>query len=293
MTVLLYGSDGWIGGLLAEELRLANVGVHAARARADDLEAVMQELVDVQPRLVFSAIGRTHGVVNGEVMNSIDYLEGRLDENLRDNLVAPLLLAEACKRAGIHYACIATGCIFAAPVDKIDARPFDEAAEPNFTGSGYSSVKGATERLLQACYAESALWFRIRMPLAGKHPRSFLTKILGYNRICSVRNSMTVLTGEGGLLKLFVAMALAGYRGCYNGTNPGTMSHNEILSLFRELVDPSLRWENFSVEEQAQVLRCGRSNNRLCTRKLEAAAAELRLPLLPLDAAVRKLLEGA
>jgi 3,5-epimerase/4-reductase len=275
MTALVYG-QGWIGHLLLPYLREVGLSPAFATARADNAGKVRDELAEVQPLLVFAAVGRTHG----DGINSIDYLEGRLQENLRDNLVAPLILADECSRAKIPFACIATGCIF-------EGDGFAEADRPNFFGSSYSCVKGATDQLLGALFAQTALWFRIRMPIThDRHPRSFLTKILRYEKICSHTNSMSVLDGPRGLLGLFVRMAIAGYTGCYNGCNPGALSHNEILEMYRALVDPTWTWQNFSREEQAEVLRAGRSTNTLDSSRLEAAAAALRYPLPDLRAAV-------
>ncbi len=42
--------------------------------------------------------------------------------------------------------------------------------------------------------------------------------------------------------------------GIYNFCNPGAISHNQVLTIYREEVDPSFQWENFSIEEQAKIL---------------------------------------
>ena len=41
--------------------------------------------------------------------------------------------------------------------------------------------------------------------------------------------------------------------GVYNFTNPGTISHNECLDLYKEHIDSSYSYSNFTVEEQASV----------------------------------------
>lgn len=293
-TVLVYGGGGWIGGMLKGVVEARGLRFEDATARGDDAEAVRAEVARMAPRLVFAALGRTHGVCGGRAFATIDYLEqpGKLVENLRDNLVAPLVLASACRDLGVPFASVATGCIFEAEdtedIVREDLPGFADDAAPNFTGSSYSCVKGATDRLLHALFADSALWFRIRMPLTHDlNPRSFLTKIASYDKVCSVPNSMSVLDGDSGLLPLFVDMALAGYRGCFNGCNPGVLSHNDILAMYKAEVDPSFAWQNFSLEEQAAVLAAGRSNNRLCSRKLEAAAVALGTPLPDLQTAVQ------
>lgn len=51
-------------------------------------------------------------------------------------------------------------------------------------------------------------------------------------------------------------------------TNPGAISHNEVLSLFKKHVRPDFEWKNFTVEEQSKVIKAGRSNCMLDTSKL-------------------------
>ena len=53
-----------------------------------------------------------------------------------------------------------------------------------------------------------------------------------------------------------------------NYTNPGAISHNEILELYKQYVDPDFAWSNFSIEEQAKVIKAARSNNLLDTKRV-------------------------
>lgn len=61
--------------------------------------------------------------------------------------------------------------------------------------------------------------------------------------------------------------------GIMNYTNPGAISHNEILQLYKEYIDPEFTWKNFTVEEQAKVIVAPRSNNLLDTTRVRPAAA--------------------
>ena len=146
---------------------------------------------------------------------------------------------------------------------------FVESDLPNFVGSSYSIVKGYTDRMMQLLYSDSALNARIRMPITDEldSPRNFITKIVHYEKVCSVPNSMTVLDE---LLPLMLDMAEKKVTGTMNLTNPGLISHNEILQMYKELVDPQFTWKNFTVEEQAQILAAGRSNNFMDTTRLES-----------------------
>ena len=74
--------------------------------------------------------------------------------------------------------------------------------------------------------------------------------------------------------------------GTLNLTNPGLISHNEILELYKELVDPSFTWKNFTQEEQRAILASDRSNNYLDTTRLQ----ELFPDVKPIKVAVRECL---
>jgi 3,5-epimerase/4-reductase len=76
------------------------------------------------------------------------------------------------------------------------------------------------------------------------------------------------------MLPASLAMANKGLTGVYNFTNPGVISHNEVLDLFKKYLDPSFDYSNFSVEEQAKILKADRSNNELDATKLMADMPE-------------------
>jgi dTDP-glucose 4,6-dehydratase len=230
-----------------------------------------KEIEEIQPTHVVSFIGRTHGRIGDKIYTTIDYLEqeGKLVENMRDNLYSPLLLADICKKNKIHYTYLGTGCIFKFdedhPFGKEEAG-FGETSLPNFFGSSYSIVKGYTDRLMHL-YNDSVLNLRIRMPITGeKNGRNFITKITTYQKVCSVPNSMTVLPE---LLPIVLDMMRNKTTGTMNLTNPGLISHNEILEMYKEIVDPDFTWNNFSQEEQRKILAADRSNNFLDTTRLQ------------------------
>jgi len=278
-VILIFGSNGWIGTKVYNLLVASDkqITVYKAQSRADDAIAVEKELENLSNVThIMSFIGRTHGTYEGQTISTIDYLEkpGKLVENMRDNLFSPLVLAEICKKHNIHFTYLGTGCIFdydeAHPFGQLD-KGFVEGDKPNFFGSSYSIVKGYTDQLMQSMYNTTALNVRIRMPITDEiSARNFITKITNYQQICSIPNSMTVLNE---LLPVLIEMALKRQVGTVNLTNPGTITHNEILEMYKEIVDPNFSWTNFSIEEQNAILASKRSNNCLNTRKLESIAS--------------------
>jgi 3,5-epimerase/4-reductase len=271
--VLVFGGNGWIGSKVCELLKEMNVNYVKAVSRADNYEDIKSEIISHGSIThIMSFIGRTHGVYDDKVIGTIDYLEkpGKLVENLRDNLYAPLILSSIALELDIHFTYLGTGCIFDYDNTHLTGNEktgFREKDDPNFFGSSYSIAKGYTDRIMKHLFDKNVLNVRIRMPITDEiHHRNFITKIVNYEKVCSIPNSMTVLTN---LLPVMIRMSLAHDVGTINLTNPGVITHNEILEMYKEIVDNSFTWKNFTIEEQNQVLASKRSNNCLDTTKLE------------------------
>jgi len=273
--ILLFGANGWIGNKVVKLLEEMNLCIFCATSRANDTDSIKNELAKYREQErevthIMSFIGRTHGIYNDDKITTIDYLEkpGKLFENVRDNLFSPVSLAILCKNEGIHFTYLGTGCIFdfdhEHPYGE-EINGFTEKSAPNFFGSSYSIVKGFTDQLMQK-FDDSSLNVRIRMPITDEfHERNFITKISTYQRVCSIPNSMSVLNE---LLPIMIDMAIKKETGTINLTNPGLISHNEILEMYKEIVENDFKWSNFTMDEQDKILLSKRSNNYLDTSKL-------------------------
>jgi dTDP-glucose 4,6-dehydratase len=278
MKLLIYGSNGWIGNQFIEILKTNNIEYICGTARVDNDVDLKEEILKNKPTNIISFIGRTHGKIEDKVYSTIDYLEQpyKLKENVRDNLFSPILLALIAKEYGIHYTYLGTGCIFKYdddhPFEK-EENGFTEESQPNFFGSSYSIVKGFTDKFMKQ-FENTVLNLRIRMPITGEmNSRNFITKITTYEKICSIKNSMTVLPE---LLPIVLDMINKNITGTINLTNPGLISHNEILNMFKEIVDSDFKYTNFTLDEQRKILDSDRSNNYLDTKKLEELYPNVR-----------------
>lgn len=260
--VLIFGGKtGWIGGLMADLIKEKHpdIEVFLAESRIENREEVSKELDEVKPSHVLMSAGVT-GRPN------IDWCEDHKPETIRTNVIGTLNITDLCYLKNIHCTIYATGCIFKYD----DAHPlgsgigFTETDLPNFAESFYSETKGYMEQMLK--FYPNCLVLRVRMPISDDlFHRNFVTKIVKYERVVNIPNSMTVLTE---MLPASLAMANKGLTGVYNFTNPGVISHNEVLDLYKKYIDPSYTYKNFTVEEQAKVIKAGRSNNELDTTKL-------------------------
>ena len=272
MKILLYGSNGWIGSLYLQYMNTnhPNIEIIIGNSRIDNDKELEKEIINNFPTHIISFTGRTHGVYDGVKINTIDYLEkpGKLVENIRDNLYGPINLATICDKYNIHFTYIGTGCIFNFDDDhpyEQEINGFTENDLPNYFGSSYSIVKGFSDRIMKKY--KNVLNLRIRMPITSDiNNRNFIYKIVNYQKICSIKNSMTVLPEFFPIIYKMMNNKLST---TVNLVNPGLISHNEILEMYKEIVDPDFTWNNFSIEEQAKILLSARSNNYLDTTFLE------------------------
>lgn len=258
MKVLAIGSTGWIGSQCVLLLRAAGHEVVEGTCRIDDYGSIGAELDRVQPTHVLLTAGKT-GRPN------IDWCEDHKIETMETNCLGTCVVVSECYRRNILCCYVGTGCIYEYDAThQIGGVGFTEQDEPNFTKSWYSYTKVCAENVLVG-YPNVCI-LRLRMPISSDlHPRSFVTKIVSYKKVINIPNSMTILDD---LLPLVPDIMQRGLTGIYNFCNLGVISHNEILDLYTTYVDPSFRYQNFTVEEQAEVVKAPRSNNALSVAKL-------------------------
>jgi len=290
--VVFGGLTGWIGQKIVDLLD----NVLATGVRMQDRQAVQKLLDTVKPEKVIISAGLTE-------RPNVDWCEDHQREVIESNVLGVITVVEECKKRDIHVTYLGTGCIYEYPTKEVVDytysgaigsweyrevikpegntrkeytqflenrsiinydKKYTETDPPNFSGSFYSKTKIMVEELLKSY--DNVLTLRIRMPISDDlHPRNFVTKILKYEKIVNIPNSMSILSD---LLPLLVDMSEKCITGIYNFCNPGAVSHNEIMELYKEIVDPNLKWTNFSLEEQSKVLKAGRSNCELDCSKL-------------------------
>ena len=168
-----------------------------ADPRTENRESVLAEMERTKCTHIINAAGVT-GRPN------VDWCEDHRPETIRANVIGVLNVADLCAIKGVHHLLYATGCIFEYDAGHVIGGPgFREDEKANFHASFYSHTKAMVEDML-ANYPTTCC-LRVRMPLSDDlSPRNFITKIVKYDRVVNVPNSMTVLTE---LLPISVIMA--------------------------------------------------------------------------------------
>mmetsp|Transcript_48466 Transcript_48466/g.85474 ORF Transcript_48466/g.85474 Transcript_48466/m.85474 type:complete len:318 (-) Transcript_48466:15-968(-) len=278
---LVFGKSGWLGGMCGRILEAKSIDYQYAKCRMQEREKVKRELLSSGCTHVLNCAGVT-GRPN------VDWCETHKKETVRANVIGTLTLVDVASELDIHVTNFATGCIFHYDDDKKMDVPrddrlistegpksvFTEEDKANFFGSFYSTTKGYVEDMLRAY--DNVCTLRVRMPIDSNvvtNKRNFVYKIAHYEKVVNIPNSMTVLDE---LMPYAIELAMRGKTGIYNFTNPGAISHNQVLELYKEYIDPDKIWKNFTLEEQAKVITAARSNNELDASKLWGEFPEMR-----------------
>jgi len=260
------GKTGWVGQLLIAELTKQGHEAIAAQSRLEERHDITQEIKQIKPDVIINAAGIT-GRPN------VDWCETHKDETMRANLWGPLNLASVADALGIYLVNISTGCIYKYD----DAHPlgsgigFTEEDVPNFTGSFYSKCKVALEEFIVSY--PNVLHLRLRMPISDTlTERAFIGKVRKYKQLVNIPNSMAVIDD---VIPAVITLARDRSTGIYNLVNPGTISHDEIMSLYRKYIDPAHTYSIVSEEEINKALKAPRSNCELDARKLLTKCPEI------------------
>lgn len=259
-TFLIWGGKtGWIGQKVVALLQEQGHIVYIAESRLENRESIQKEITMINPDYIINCAGVT-GTPN------VDWCEDHQQQTIRTNIIGTLNLVDIAYLQGKHVTNFGTGCIYeydeAHPIGS--GKGFTEEDQPNFEGSFYSKTKIILEKLLKSY--PNMLNLRLRMPISSDfHPKNFITKITRYQKVINIPNSMTILDD---LLPIAIQMTLRELKGNYNFVNPGTISHNELLDLYKIYIDPNFTYANFTIEEQDKILKARRSNNELDSTKL-------------------------
>lgn len=260
-TFLIYGGKGWIGSQLQSLILQSGHNAVFGQSRVENYADILREIRGVKPDYVLHTAGKT-GVPN------VDWCEDNKEITYFTNIVGTVNLAQACLECHLNLTYYASGCIYTYPRDSDGNMmycKFTEEDSPNFRGSTYSKSRIIAEEALKVY--PNVLILRLRMPITNSlEPKNLITKLLKYEKVVNIPNSITILPE---LLPISLELTQDGITGVYNFCNVGAVSHNEILGAYRDIVDSNYVWKNFTVFEQAQVIKADRSNCELDVSKLE------------------------
>jgi dTDP-4-dehydrorhamnose reductase len=301
--VVILGAGGYVGRRFAAFLQARGEKVlPLARAQLDysDGAHLRRFLREERPDFLINAAGFT-GKPN------VDACESAKAETLFGNTVLPLRIAEACAEENVRWGHVSSGCIYQGVRGEENGAVlgFREEDAPNFSFragrcSFYSGTKAMAEEYLRE-FPQVTIW-RLRVPFDGRDSsRNYLSKLLRYQRLLDVRNSLSHLDD-------FVASCWATLErdlpaGTYNVTNPGSVTTREVVEMIRREGEARrAKGDVFSAERMLKEFSYFDSEDEFMKTSavayrsscvLDTAKAErFKLPLRPVREAIEESLRG-
>lgn len=269
--VLLLGSTGFIGSHFQCALPAEGFKVFNPRIEIRNHTEIEKTVYDTRPDVIINATGIT-GHPN------VDWCEEHPTETFGVNVAGSINIASVAAEFGIYMVQMASGCIYDGP----KKGGYTEDDEPNYFGSLYSRSRVYSEKILKEF--PNILQLRVRIPITGRpHPKNLIDKLLKYKKIINIPNSCTVIED---FIPAAIELIKKKETGIFNMTNIGAMDHKEIMTMYKEIVDPDFKFELMTKKEQETLCK-RRANCVLNTDKRE----KLGIHMPPLEESLRKILE--
>ncbi len=288
---ILLGKNGYIAEAIIKQLKTFNLN-YVALSRSD-IDYTNKALLDLY------ILKNFHKNILSEekifIINAAGYVgkpnvdacESNKEETIEGNVALPLMLSQLCADRNYTFVHISSGCIYNG-YSKI----FTEEDEPNFNfknGSFYSGSKALAEKLVLQNNPLSYI-LRLRIPFDEYNsPRNYINKILNYEVLLDVENSLTHRQDFAKAL-LFLTSTNSPF-GIYNITNAGSITTKEVVALIKEHLNINKEFKYFSnLDKFMQEVVTPRSNCVLSNSKASKICSQAH-PFAIRD--VREALEDA
>jgi dTDP-4-dehydrorhamnose reductase len=275
MKVLVFGRGGWLANKFAEAFE-----TEVSSADITSVSQVTDVIYSTLPDVVINCAGKT-GRPN------IDWCAAS-DENMKQtryiNSVAPAIIQAGCRLTGARLVHLSSGCLWESGENLAEEV---WPVPPSF----YSQTKMEGEAVLQRDGGEAGpnLIIRLRMPLDGSgSQRCLISKLSKYPKVISMPNSLTYIPDLVDAVKFLVKEDCTGV---YNVVNPGAVTGEEILELYKRHVDANHEYELVTMDYLLEQGLCtqGRSNCTLSGDKLAKAGFEMPPAIQRLEEALVRL----
>jgi dTDP-4-dehydrorhamnose reductase len=271
--IAILGHSGWIGQAFVSLFRERGIPFQKL-GRQDvtppDPRRIAERLRAMDTKFFVNAAGFT-GKPN------VDACEDHRSDCLFANAVLPGVIRQACEMLELPWGHISSGCIFTGT--RPEGSGFRETDAPNFTFrqdncSFYSGCKALGEEVLAG--ADRCYVWRIRLPFCQVDgPRNYLSKLLQYQRLVDVRNSLSQC--DEVVAACYDCWRMRLPCGTYHLTNGGSVTTRQVVAMMRAYGVTNKTFQFFESEADflRQAARTPRSNCELDNSK--ALAAGLRL----------------
>jgi 3,5-epimerase/4-reductase len=200
---------------------------------------------------------------------NVDGCEDHKEECYHYNVTVPLYLTRVANAFNIPIVHIGSGCVYTGYTKFYTEDDLTNFGADSYDSSFYSKTKDAFEKL--SAHLQRYI-LRIRIPFNGiPEPKNYLWKLLHYNDLISMQNSITNVDDLMEFVYKFIK--LKPDTGVYNVVNTGSIDARSIIAKLREKGLENEEWRFIDI--QAANFRVARSNCVLSTEKIQKIGLQL------------------
>jgi dTDP-4-dehydrorhamnose reductase len=178
---------------------------------------------------------------------NIDEAENKKEECWFLNVVFPLKISALCKKIGVNYIHISSGCIYTGY-----EKEWEENDAPNFGLYNDSSFYSKTKHAFETLNGNNGLVIRVRMPFGNTlSPRNYLTKILKYDTLIDYINSKTYIPDLCNFINYVIHMKrdFPFSMGPLNFVNPNPLVTSDVIKIMRQNGVENPNWKMVDISE--------------------------------------------
>ena len=235
--ILIYGGKHYIQELLLDSMHnMGIVNLKVSQKTYTLPNEIYNEIIEYQPTHILCMINKNSEMSDLYKNKDMTKNPKNTNDEIYNSLYTPILLANISRELGIHFTYVNI-CNFFNYDQTQPLRGFEENDYPNFSNNTYSMINGYTDVILRTY--SNVLNLRIQNPicyLSSDEDNDFLAELCKQTEIYDIVESYTVLDD---ILPILLDMSLQKKTGTYNLANPGYMSHQEIMELYKLEFDTS------------------------------------------------------
>lgn len=202
------------------------------------------------------------------------YIENKLEENLKYNLIHSLRMASFCYKLNIHFTYLGEGCIFKNSNSK----------NPDLKVSNHSLMNINCENILNELF-DDILYLRVRYPVSNDFkPGCHIMKYLSYQNVVNCDNSITIIDN---LLPVLIKLLTTKEKGIYNFFNNKHINSTDLCINLKQNFDSLIKFDIVS-EDVHNKLIGERSNGIFDNSKLLQFCKENNLDIGNADELIDK-----
>lgn len=222
---IVLGKFGFLSTHICKSLNTSNKNFVVLNTRLENLDKLEKQLLLYKPKYLINATG-----ISGKP--TVEWCEYNKEETYKINYTLQLDLIKLCDKLNIHITICGSGMIF--NNNNINK----ETDIGNLDSIYYSKIRCLLEKEIK--HYKNILYLRMIFPISGdNNSKCFLNKTL--TRLNNIHHRKINITTVN-LFDILPNIIENNEIGIFNFVNPSPLFISDILSIYKKIVNPDIKW---------------------------------------------------